>query len=69
MAGLSLNRWLSLMGFHPWLSMQLTNSLIPLDSKCNALMLGVSSVLGITKATQLCEYIWQDYHSIDGHRS
>jgi hypothetical protein len=38
MAGLSLNRWLALMGFHPWLSYQLTNSLIPVTADCQRLI-------------------------------
>lgn len=37
MAGLSLNRWLALMGFHPWHAYQLTNSLIPLAG-CDGLV-------------------------------
>lgn len=38
MSGLSLNRWLSLMGFHPWLSYQLTNNKIPVQSDCQRLI-------------------------------
>jgi len=38
MAGLSLNRWLALMGFHPWHSYQLSNSLIPINASCSTLM-------------------------------
>jgi hypothetical protein len=44
MTGLSLNRWLAIMGFHPWLSYQLTNSLIPVVADCQRLV---------------CEYNWQ----------
>lgn len=38
MSGLSLNRWLALMGFNPWLSYQLTNSKVPIVADCNRLM-------------------------------
>jgi hypothetical protein len=38
MSGLSLNRWLSLMGFHPWHSFQLVNSLIPINASCSTIM-------------------------------
>lgn len=38
MAGLSLNRWLALMGFMPWHAMQLSNSLIPVNAGCSTLM-------------------------------
>ena len=38
MSGLSLNRWLALMGFNPWHSYQLSNSLIPVNAQCATLM-------------------------------
>ena len=38
MAGLSLNRWLALMGFNPWHSFQLVNSLIPVNASCSTVM-------------------------------
>jgi len=38
MTGLSLNRWLALMGFNPWHSYQLVNSLIPLNAQCSTIM-------------------------------
>lgn len=38
MSGLSLSRWFSLMGFNPWLSYQLTNSKLPVNAQCSALI-------------------------------
>lgn len=34
----SLNKWLYYMSMHPWHSYQLAGSLVPLESKCNALV-------------------------------
>ncbi len=45
MAGLSLNQWLAQMGFNPWHSYQLSNSLIPVRADC---------------ATLMTEYDWQN---------
>ncbi len=37
MTGLSLNRWLAIMGFNPWHSYQLSNSLIPINASCQTI--------------------------------
>lgn len=34
----SLNKWLNIMDMHPWHSYQLANSLLPIESKCNAIV-------------------------------
>jgi hypothetical protein len=34
----SLNKWFYMMSMHPWHSYQLANSLVPIESKCNAII-------------------------------
>lgn len=38
MTGLSLNEWIAIMGFNPWISNQLTNKLVPIQADCSRLM-------------------------------